>query len=236
MPVGKADAIRRGTPMTMISRRVGLALALSLLGSVQARAVMITGYAGGEITLNRTTGRPGGSQLYNFTPGEGLYITYSFETSRVENPGGSGGAFGSYTPVPVFFQLYTSGGYTASSQSIEFRGGNLFVRNGATDSLVFRIGTGGLDLELSLFDPTGTVLSSTALPTQEQLTRFTQGSVEFNRERSAGDENFVASIRSLPSAIALPLPEPSTFAMGGIGLGIVGLGYFARRRRERASA
>ena len=90
--------------MTNMTRRVGLATALIMLGSVQARAVLITGYVGGEITLNRSGGTFSGGQVYNFTPGEGLYVTYSFETSRVENPGGSGGDSDRYQVVPASFR------------------------------------------------------------------------------------------------------------------------------------
>ena len=220
--------------MMNMTRRVGLALALAVLGSAPTYAIMITGYVGGQITLNRSGGGPFDPPVYHFTPGEGLYITYSFETSRVENPGGSGGDFDRYAVVPASFVLSTSGGYTASGQSSQFLGGDLFVRNGATDSLVFWLGTAGSNITLSLIDPTGMALSSTAIPTQEQLTLFTEGSVTFNRERQNADENFVASVRSLPSPLTVPIPEPSTFTLGGLGLAFLGLGY-ARGRLGRAS-
>lgn len=220
--------------MTILTRRVGLALALAVLGPTQAQAVLITGFAQGAITFNQSgIDRPGG-QVYFFTPGEGLFLTYSFDTANSRPMGGFGPDEERYF-VPSSFQLATEGGYNGRGQSSGLSFGEARVRNGLSDSFVLQIGNSLGNIELIFFDPTGTALSSTALPTLAEIGRFTRASVMFNREFQFGVESFRGSVTPVADASTFPIPEPSTFALAVIGLGILGLGY-ARRHRERTTA
>ncbi len=225
--------------MINMTRRVGLALALAVLGPAQAKAVFITGYAQGTITTtNRTQPAVFGAPLYEFTPGEALYLSFRFDpaTSTPFDPSGPNRQ--SYFFRPAFFELTTGGGYKASgesSQLFEASYATAGVTNGPTDSLRLFIGSPAGYIELSFSDPTGTALSSTALPTQEEISRFPGATLHFDAERRGGNEDFDAIIVPVADASDFPVPEPSTFALGGIGLMILGLGY-ARGRRERSTA
>lgn len=218
--------------MSIMTRRVGLALALAVLGPARAQAVLITGYVQGEIT----SGQSEGVGAYNFRTGEGLYLTYSFDTAMSEPP------LGGFTPdeeryhvPPASFRLTTDGGYNAVGRSFQFLYGEARVRNGMSDRFTLLIGDSFGNIELVFSDPTGTALSSTALPTLAEICRFTLASVVFNRESQFATESFRGDLRPVADSGAFPSPEPSTFAMAVIGLGMLGVGY-ARRHRERATA
>lgn len=219
--------------MTNMTRRVGLALALAVLGPAQAQAALITGFAQGTITINLSSPMPG-RQVYNFTPGERLFLTFSFDSEGAEFLGGSATQAG-YIVRPASFWLITEGGYQAGSSLLPFRINNAVVTDGPTDAFRLLLGNAFNNVDIRFSDPTGTALSSTALPTLAEINRFPQASVTFYRGSINGDEAFMGIVAPVADTSDFPIPEPSTFALGGIGLGILGLGY-ARRRRERTTA
>ena len=109
--------------MTILTRRVGLALALALavLGPAQAQAVPHHGICRGRSPSNRSGGSffPGGQVYRLHAPAKVLYLTYTFDTAESEPPlGGFGPDDAALSVVPASFQqLTTSGGYNASGRS-----------------------------------------------------------------------------------------------------------------------
>ncbi len=222
--------------MMNLMRRAFLAISAVLLASGHAHAVMISGFAQGTITSAMSGLDQPGGQVYRFTPGEGIFLSYSFDTSRSEPPlGGFSPDEQRYFVPPASFRLTTEGGYNGSGQSSQFTFGEARVTNGLSDRFTLLIGGPGGNIELVFSDPTGTVLSSTALPTLAEIGGFSRASVAFSRELRNGAESFRADLTPVVDASNFPVPEPSTFALGGIGLAILGLGR-ARRRRAWATA
>ncbi len=211
-----------------------LALALSpllLLAASPAHAVLITGRAQGTITFNGTA--PG---AYQFTPGEVVSVTFAYDPALSTTDGLPPGTptRASYYVRPGTFRVTTGGGYDRSGgpDIPSFRAAGFgSVTNGPTDIFLLELGSGSLNITLTFTDPTGTALSSTALPTLAELLRFTGGTLDFNREGRV-DEIFGSTV--VPVA-DFPVPEPSTLALGAIGIGVLGLAGMRRRRGAGAT-
>jgi hypothetical protein len=198
--------------------------------------VPITGYAQGVITLNGS--HPSG---YQFTPGEAVYLTFVFDPAKattVGQPAGTPTRQSYDVGVPWSFSVTTGGGFTSngsrSPSSGFFSNGIARVENGATDrfELEFYTGTGGITLTYT--DPTGTALASTALPTLADLLRFPGGTLDFYRE-GRFDQGFRSTVRQVADASDFPVPEPSTLALGAIGVGVLGLAGMRRRKGAGAT-
>jgi hypothetical protein len=195
-------------------RPLALALVVVLSASSSAHAVLVTGRAMGAITLN---GSPPGT--YQFTPGEAVFVTFEYDPQLSEVFGPAPPSGQRYLVRPGTFGVTTGGGFAArgtpppnslSSQAI--------VVNGATDIFELEIFTGSSGITLRFTDPTGTALSSTALPTLAELLRFPGGTLDYGREFDG--VGFRATV--VPVA-DFPVPEPSTLALGLIGVGVLGL-------------
>lgn len=175
-----------------------LAPALMLLLSSQAHAVPVTGYAIGQITDPRSTGR--GS--YPFVVGETVYVAYSYDLQD-----------------PVFpragLQVATSGGY---SFNIPYAAGP------STENYVTERPDG-----LSL---TASHRSTPAAFAYLNMTDGTPGWLQFGHvfPNDAGVNTFISTLASVPDATGFPVPEPSTWAMGIVGIGLAGAGRLWTRR------
>ncbi len=215
-------------------RPLALALVVLLSASSASHAVLITGYAQGAIMFNGSDPRG-----YQFTPGEAVYLTFAYDPDRATTDGLPPG-----TPTqqrydvgrPWSFRVTTGGGFVAngSPPSGFFSNGSARVVNGATDLFELTFYTGSTGITLTYTDPTGTALSSTALPTPAELLRFPGGTLDFSRE-GRFDQSFLSTVSPVVDASDFPVPEPSTLALGAIGVGVLGLAEMRRRKGAGAT-
>lgn len=211
------------------------ALLLLSTFAAPAHAVLITGTVRGTVRSNFTDRHPFGPPVVNlrfFVPGEAFELTYSFDTAQaiLENstPTGAG-----YTVRNIQFQITAAGGYRFEGRGLDTRQSQAFlgVLDGPTDRVVMRIGGASGHALVTFTDPSGLALSSTALPTSAEMARFGRVDVEFGRERNVHFEGFHGS----GVAVAVATPEPSTLAMGLVGVVLATAGWARRRSPRRIS-
>jgi hypothetical protein len=212
-----------------MSRFRPLIFAVLAIASLPAEgwAAPITGFVQGTITMGQSQADNPGGRVYDFTPGELFALTYTFADTGAGPPSEFNGLYGYLVP-PARFALITSGGYAGSGRSFGLLGCDASLRDGTFD--LFRLAIGG-DLgyvEVTFRDDAGLCLTSTALPSLAEILHFTVASVYFSSESSRGVETFRGSGAPV-AALSSPVPEPSAFVTGAIGL--VACVAFARRLR-----
>jgi len=200
-------------------------LAALLLMTAPSRAATITGRVLGQITSNNS-----GPDGYPFAVGETIDLSFSIGT--IGTPiGGPGPGERRYSNLFGSFTLLTGSGYASPTIPRTTLVTALVVDRPGGDGFSFIMGGPDGTIQLGFGDPTGSALSSLDLPTSDELLGFPGGGLFFVRETTVGNGAFRASIA--PASVdAPPVPEPSTLAMGLVGLGIVGV--YARRRRKVA--
>ena len=206
-------------------RTLALATVVFLSASPAALAVLVTGRAMGTVTLNGSPPRPG---AYQFTPGEAVFLTFEYDTERATQGGGTA-TQQSYFVQPWTFRVTTGGGFVSGATTVgqgPLSPGFARVVNGPTDSFFLSLSYFGVvGIDLTFTDPTGAALSSTALPTLEELLRFPGGTLDYGREFQD------LSFRSTVAPVAdFSVPEPGTFVLGAIGVGLLGLATLRRRK------
>jgi hypothetical protein len=209
-----------------------LALALVVLCLCPAsgvRADIVTSLAEGQVTANFSTrwSWPTDTPYYDFTPGESVSLTWTYDPEAVSLVTGTGDQR-TYTVPSARFQFTTGGGFDSGLSRI-YGQSMIIVTDGAVDRLTFYIGDGFNHISLRLADPTGSALSSAAIPTAADIRSFSTLSLMFGRERYGADEGFVATLTPVATSTA-SVPEPSSLATVGVGT-LLALGYAWRRRR-----
>lgn len=181
-------------------RRLSTLAALLLLLAPAARAVPITGYAIGEVTTNDTAGGAGHPSVYTFTPGETVYLAFTYELDPPE---------GYRYPAKLDFNLATSGGFRALHVTNAGPGG----RSTGSDSggvLRLLLDQGLRELGMTLAGDTG--------------------SISWSYDAGSNTEGFQGTLTRVADTSTFPLPEPSGIAMGMIGACGLGLVRWRKRR------
>ncbi len=198
-----------------------VASVLLLTTAVPAHAVPITARAMGTITLNGSIPRPG---IYQFTPGEAVFVEFEYDPERATLQGNSPTGATYYLEFTTF-RVTTGGGYTSiGRRNFQPFSESVSVTNGPTDRVFFSLGGSDPNIDLTFTDPTGTALSSTALPTLAELLRFPGGTLGFS--------TFNVNISFLATVVPVadfPVPEPSTLALGLVGFGLAAASWMRRR-------
>ena len=210
-------------------RNISIVTSLLLLSTpVPAHAALITGRAMGTITVNNSPPSSSSGAPYQFTPGEAVSVTFGYDPqlSVLLDTTATGQT---YRVRPGTFRVNTSGGFTSGggpppNSNPDSNFGLGYVTNGPTDIFELDLSTGSAAIGLRFTDPTGTALSSTALPTLAELLRFPGATLSYYREFDGA--SFQATV--VPVA-DFPVPEPSTLALGLVGFGLAG-GSWMRRR------
>jgi hypothetical protein len=195
-------------------RPLALALVVLLSASSSAHAVLVTGRAMGTITSNDSSPRA------PIAPGDTVSVTFTYDPARAGSSFVIPTGRRYFDIQPWTFSLTTGGGFRGGAVSDRTSPGFASVVDGPTDIFELELSFHGFTgITLTFTDPTGTALSSTALPTLEELLRFPGGTLGFGRE-APPDVYFGATV--VPVA-DFPVPEPSTLALGLIGVGVLGL-------------
>lgn len=113
----------------------------------------------------------------------------------------------------IDFTLATAGGFRARMNSSD--AGLVFGSDGPA-GLRLRVALDPREMDLSLGLAVG---------------RFT-----YTRDGGVGSEGFDADMVRVADSSGFPVPEPSTMAMGAIGVGMLGLAEVRRRHRHRRAA
>ncbi|MDY7547257.1 PEP-CTERM sorting domain-containing protein [Glaciimonas sp. CA11.2] len=177
-----------------------------------------------------------------FSNGDTAHGTFSYDTATVLSP---------YYQPPAQAQgsyvLY----YGPMSSTLTFDK-SMFVYNSVSDGLiqvadnassfsgwdVFYLGTGAAyspltfqSMTLNLFDSSGQVFSSAAVPRTLPLSGFSYADVDYTwlRQSDGSQMHISSKITSLEMEPSLPVPEPGTYTLllGGLGL----MGFMGRRRK-----
>lgn len=162
--------------------------------------------------------------------GSAYAFTYSYDTAATPVSGGPQGA-GYYLPLGGTFSI----GGTDFTIPI----GNVFTGRNFGGSVYGVFGNGGLgvflpnsfyllDMTMTLTDPTGTVLTTPALPTSIDLADFPTRRMRVRFGGNAGETGLLFTIDSIAN-VGAGVPEPGAWALFIAGFGLTGTAL--RRRR-----
>ncbi len=233
-----------------MTKRLAASLAFSALALFGAQTVSAADIVAGDvIKLSDGVGSgPGGEFIGSFMDNTGSFATFCLEKNEYFNYFGqplkvqavnsaavSGGSWGG-NPDPISYQtawLYT-----------EFRSGSLSGYGAtASDADSLQNAFWYLENELAATN-TPALLASLSTKTQTWVglaeTAVTSGGWNsignvrvLNLLRKDGSGNFTVQAQD-QLYLLTPVPEPETYALMGLGLGL--LGFVARRRKQQAAA
>lgn len=200
--------------MFRLTRGAATAVVLLLLAPV-ARAMPVT-YSGTgtiETAYSYYHSTPGWGPLYDFAVGETVHVEVTYELTPYNNPG----------YVPVWFFASTSGGGYVSIVPDDAIGGQGYVTevDGVLRAINTVDGTGSVYIFPDAGGGDGEVL------------------VNFGRDDGTGSVGHGFSthltLARSPADLPFPAPEPSTLAMGLVGVGLVGLARWRRRSGRKGA-
>jgi hypothetical protein len=223
--------------MMRIARAVGTisaAISITLISTLTAEASLVTvNFSGTVSTIDDPNGYISGTKV-----GDPFSGTLVYDSSATIDLAGANPAHYTYLPggtnpfaAPLGITL-TVGGHTFSTVYTGLM--QLTVQNnlaGASFPDVFgavadvKVGNTLTLAGFALGDKTGTVLSSTALPTSLNLSQWTVGEVNLVSPSANGTSIFDGLINLGGSSV----PEPGSVTL--LGLGVLGMGAWLLRRR-----
>lgn len=170
-----------------------------------AHATIVTGYAMGRVGINLSYSSDPDFPSYAFTPGEKVYATFRYDD----------GLDPLMDPDVAGIDISTSTGFSASSPLMHRNSGSsIFIEDGVLARLLL---TDSMEQDFDL--------------------RFDGDAVSmyfFDTSRTGG-KGFRSSLTLVDGPEAFTAPEPSTLAMGLVGVGLAGLARLRRKAGRRGA-
>ena len=193
--------------------RSAFVVAAWLGSAIEADAVFVTEYFGGTVTA-------GTSPDFGSFPGSAILGSFSYDSNTVASAGATATS-----------ARYATGSLAISVPAMNFSyqaaAGTITIVHmpGVLDSFILEVPDGfGEDAFFSINDPTGSSLSSTALPSAPNFGASSTSTLHYSSHHAFS--TFDANITSFA-----PVPEPSSLILVGLGGAATGIGMARRRRR-----